>query len=240
MTKRLAPGPLSMRSIPLSLVLLFAFTSECFCQESWKVEVLKQAAPQAVAPEIRSVLGNQGFRIRDEQGQSHAEIWLRRAIPISGKPNGPKGAIQFPYLKEGELLGSLQFTDEGHDYRDQPITKGVYTLRYGLQPVNGDHLGVSTYRDYSLLLPASKDRSLKAPAKKQLEERSAESAGTSHPAVFIMLMAPEGASKTGASIIRDAEKDTWSVVLPLAFLVQGQGESLINPVRLVIDGAAQP
>ena len=52
----------------------------------------------------------------------------------------------------------LQFATEGHDYRDQPIAKGVYTMRYGLQPVNGDHLGVSTYRDYSLLLPAAKDR----------------------------------------------------------------------------------
>jgi len=138
------------------------------------------------------------------------------------------------------LLGVLQFTNEGHDYRDQSITKGVYTLRYGLQPVNGDHLGVSTYRDYSLLLPASKDKSLVAPARKQLEERSAESAGTSHPAVFIMLMAPEGASKTLASIVRDAEKGTWSVVLPLALTVKGQSESIVHPARLVIDGAAQP
>jgi hypothetical protein len=229
-----------MRPIHLSLLILAAFTDESFAQESWKVEVLKQPPPQAVAPEIRSVLRDQGFRIRDEQGQTHAEIWLRRAIPSSAKPSGPKGAIQYPFLKEGELLGSMQFTNEGHDYRDQSITKGVYTLRYGLQPVNGDHLGVSTYRDYSLLLPAAKDKSLAAPAQKQLEERSAESAGTSHPAVFIMLMAPEGASKTLASMIRDAEKDTWSVVLPLTLEVKGQSESVVLPVRLVVDGAAQP
>ena len=43
-------------------------------------------------------------------------------------------------------------------------------MRYGLQPVNGDHLGVSTYRDYSLVLPAAKDRSLALPPRKQLEE----------------------------------------------------------------------
>jgi hypothetical protein len=230
-----------MRSIHLSLLfLLSTFTNECFSQESWKVEVLKQPPPEAVAPEIRSVLGDQGFRILDEQGKTHAEIWLRRAIPSSDKPGEPKGAVQFPFLKEGELLGSLQFATEGHDYRDQSITKGVYTMRYGLQPVNGDHLGVSTYRDYSLLLPASKDRTLVAPSRKQLEERSAESAGTSHPAVFIMLMAPVGASKTAASIVRDAEKDTWSVVLPLTLRVKGQSESIVHPVRLVVDGAAQP
>jgi hypothetical protein len=229
-----------MRLIHVSLLLLSAFTTEAFAQESWKVEVLKQPPPQAVAPEIRTILGDRGFRIRDEQGQTHAEIWLRRAIPSSAKPSGPKGAIQYPFLKEGELLGSMQFTNEGHDYRDQTITKGIYTLRYGLQPVNGDHLGVSTYRDYSLLLPAAKDKSLEAPARKQLEERSAESAGTSHPAVFIMLAAPEGASKTLASMIHDAEKDTWSVVLPLSLDVKGQSELVVLPVRLVVDGAAQP
>jgi hypothetical protein len=230
-----------MRSIYLSLLLfLSTVTTECFSQESWKVEALKQPPPDAVAPEIRSLLGDQGFRILDEQGKAHAEIWLRRAIPSSDKPGEPRGAVQFPFLKEGELLGSLQFANEGHDYRDQSIAKGVYTMRYGLQPVNGDHLGVSTYRDYSLILPASKDRTVLAPARKQLEERSAESAGTSHPAVFIMLMAPAGASKTAASIIRDDEKDTWSVVLPLTLTLKGQSESIVHPVRLVIDGAAQP
>ena len=27
-------------------------------------------------------------------------------------------------------MGALQFVTEGHDYRDQPIAKGVYTIRY--------------------------------------------------------------------------------------------------------------
>lgn len=112
-------------SLSLSALLLIAFTAESFSQESWKVEVLKQPPPQAVAPEIRGLLAEQGFRIRDDQGQAHAEIWLRRGIPSSEKPSGPKGAIQFPFLKEGELLGALQFLNEGHDYRDQPISKGA-------------------------------------------------------------------------------------------------------------------
>ena len=124
------------------------------------------------------------------------------------------------------VVGVMQFATEGHDYRDQPIAKGVYTMRYGLQPVNGDHLGVSTYRDYSLLLPAAKDQSLALPPRKQLEERSAESAGTSHPAVFLLLAAPPESSKSAGSVIHDAEKNTWSVVLPLALQIKGQTELL--------------
>ena len=93
-------------------------------------------------------------------------------------------------------------------------------MRYGLQPVNGDHLGVSEYRDYILLLPAAKDKAVAAPTRKQLEERSAESAGTSHPASFLLLMAPSGA-KPEPAMIHDTEKETWSVVLPLRLQVKG-------------------
>jgi hypothetical protein len=219
------------------LLSFWAWGSVAAAQESIKVEALRQPPPSAVAPEVRGALPDQGVRIQDGQGRPFAAIWLRKAIPGSEKPAGPKGAVQFPFLADGELLGVLQFEVEGHDYRDQPIAMGVYTMRYGLQPVNGDHLGVSPYRDYVLLLPAAKDQAAAPPSRKQLEERSAEAAGTSHPASFLMLMAPQG-SRGESSAIHDAEKNTWSVVLPLSLQVKGQAEPMIYPVQLVVVGAA--
>ena len=47
--------------------------------------------------------------------EGDTEIWLRKATPGSEKPAGPKRAIQFPFLADGELLGVLQFATEGHD-----------------------------------------------------------------------------------------------------------------------------
>jgi hypothetical protein len=226
-----------MRSFCVSLFLLMGATAG-IAQESIKVSELKQPPPESIAAPIRNDLSGQGYRIQDDQGRTFADIWLRKAIPGSEKPGEPKGAILFPFLADGEVLGVLQFATEGHDYRDQPIAKGVYTMRYGLQPVNGDHLGVSTYRDYSLVLPAAKDRTLALPPRKQLEETSAESAGTSHPAAFLLLAAPPDSSKSGSTVIRDAEKNTWSVVLPLSLQVKGQSEIITYPVRLVIIGAA--
>jgi hypothetical protein len=217
--------------------LLGVMATGAFAQESLTVQARKQPPPSKVAPEILKVLDGPGYRIQDEKGEPYAEIWLRQATPGSDKPTGPKGAIQFPFLADGELLGVLEFGKEGHDYRDQPIAKGVYTMRYGLQPVNGDHLGVSTYRDYVLLLPAGKDNTLAAPKRKQLEERSAESAGTSHPASFLFLMAPPGA-KADPSMVRDAEKNLWSVVVPLRLQIKGAGEPIVYPVQLVVLGAA--
>lgn len=225
-----------MRPFLASIVLLTTFRAAAG-QESLKVEPRKQAPPSAVSTEIAGVLEGQSIRIQDEKGEPFAEIWLRRATPGSDKPSGPKGAIQFPFLADGELLGVLEFGREGHDYRDQPVPKGVYTMRYGLQPVNGDHLGVSTYRDYVLLLPATRDKGLPAPARKQLEERSAEAAGTNHPASFLLLLAPPGA-KPEPAVLRDADKDTWSVVLPLKLQPKEAAAPIVYPVQLIVVGVA--
>lgn len=226
-----------MTRLLLASIVLLAVSRGAGAQESLKVESRKQAPPTPVSTEITRVLEGQSIRIQDEKGEPFAEIWLRQATPGSAKPSGPKGAIQFPFLADGELLGVLEFGQEGHDYRDQPIPKGVYTMRYGLQPVNGDHLGVSTYRDYVLLLPATKDKALAPPARKQLEEHSAESAGTNHPASFLLLMAPPG-SKPEPGVLRDADKDTWSVILPLRLQAKGAGEPIVYPVQLIVVGVA--
>jgi hypothetical protein len=226
-----------MRAIVVALVSCL-LGSAASAQDSIKVEPRKRQPPASVAAEVQSALVSQSVRIQDGEGKPFGEIWLRQAIPSSEKPAGAKGAIQFPFLNDGELLGVLEFATEGHDYRDQPIAKGVYTMRYGLQPVNGDHLGVSTYRDYVLLLPASKDKSLAAPTRKQLERGSAEAAGTSHPASFLLLLAPTD-SKPDPAVIHDEEHSTWSVILPLRLQVKGEnGPPMTYPVQLVVVGAA--
>jgi hypothetical protein len=223
-----------------AILLAFALTPmNVWAQESYKVEVLKQAPPEELSGAIRGVLDAQGYRIVDDQGKSYAEFWLRKATPAQGKPAGPKGAILFPILQEGELLGALRFPGEGRDYRDQAIEKGVYTLRYGLQPVNGDHLGVSPYRDYALLLPAAKDTALAAIPRKKLEEGSAESAGTSHPAVLMLLTAPDaGQAKGEPTLIHDEAKNTWGAVVPLSLAVKGESAAVTLPVQLIVVGAA--
>jgi hypothetical protein len=225
-----------MQSIGPALFVSLALASFDTAQTSMKVEALKEAPPAALGGTIRGVLNTRGYRIFDESGNPFVDIWLRKSIPTSAKPAGQKGTIQFPFLSEGELLGACQFVAEGHDYRDQEIPKGCYTLRYGLQPVNGDHLGVSPFRDYALLLPAAKDNSLDLPPRKQLEERSAEAAGTSHPAVLMLLSSPADELKKAPTMVRDSEKNTWSAALQVDLLVKGQSESLAYPVRLMVVG----
>ena len=206
-------------------------------QESYKVEVLKEGPPAALAGEFKEALSGSGYRVVDDQGKSYAEFWLRKAVPATKKPAGPEGAILFPVLAEGELLGALRFPGEGHDYRDQTIAKGIYTLRYGLQPVNGDHLGVSTFRDYVLLVPAAKDKSVADLPPKRLEQQSAESAGTSHPAVLMLLAAPAGSTAEPA-MVHDETLNTWGAVIPLNLAVKGESSAVTLPVQLILVGMA--
>lgn len=217
----------------LAASLMIAASSSVSAQ-TYKVEEIEAAPPSEVAPEVASALGSKAYRISDEGGEPLAEIWLRKAIPASEKPGEAQGAIQFPFLAEGELLGVARLlSDNVGDYRDQVIDDGVYTIRYGLLPVNGDHLGVSPFRDYVLLLLAESDKSVEALSRKTMEKESMEAAGTSHPASFSMLAAPADAK---VSMSHDEENDAWSVVIPLDLAVPGESEPVRHPVSVIVIG----
>ena len=104
--------------------------------------------------------------------------------------------------------------------------------------MNGDHLGVSPYRDYALLLPAAKDKTLGDLAQKLLHDESAESAGTSHPAILMLLEAPASAPKGEPSMVHDEEKNTWGVVSTLNLVPKGETAAAPLPVQLVVIGVA--
>lgn len=223
------------RALLLALALAVTSRATAARAEDFRIEPLKDAPPATLAAPVRESLHAEGFRVLDDKGKVYAELWLRKVTPASEKPGGPKGTVQFPFLGEGELLGALRFPGEGRDNRDQSITKGVYTLRYGLQPVNGDHLGVSPYRDYALLLPAAKDTALAAVARKPLEERSSESAGTSHPAIWLLSTPPVSVTSAPA-MAHDEEKNTWGAVVPLSLEVKGaSGVTSLN-IQLIVNG----
>jgi hypothetical protein len=200
--------------------------------------VLKEGPPAALAPAIKGELAPAAYRIVDSSGKPYADLWLRKATPASGKPNGPSGTIQFPVLAEGTLVGAIRYGSEGQDFRDQAIPPGVYTVRFGLQPQNGAHLGKSPFRDYFLLLPAAKDTSPELLAKKPLDERSAEAAGTTHPACLELLAATEPAKADDPKMVNDQEKNTWALVIPVPLAVKGDASPATLDMQVIVSGAS--
>lgn len=203
--------------------------------DTYKIAKLADAPPAGLTAEVKKTLGGDGYRISDPSGKPLVDLWLRQGAPASGKPEGPKAAVLYPVLAEGELIGAAKIQGELHDYRDQPIKPGVYTLRYALQPINGAHLGVSTYRDYALLVPADKDKTLDPPSQKELQEKSAESAGTSHPAVLLMQPPPEK-PPAGPELVHDETLNTWGAVVNLPLSIKGESSKAVMPVHLVVVG----
>jgi hypothetical protein len=138
--------------------------------------------PSEVAPAIAQALQKNGTRI-SSNGAAYCEIWFR-----TEKPSGPKSteeSVTLPLIPQGALLGVIRFDGTGADRRGQNIKAGVYTLRYSIMPVNGDHQGAAPQRDFLLLTPAADDRDLNStPGFDALVAMSRKASGTPHPAVL--------------------------------------------------------
>jgi hypothetical protein len=218
--------------------LLVGLSSVPVLAQELKVEVLKEPAPEAVATPIRQTLEAQGYRVFQD-GKPLVDVWLRKAVPASSKPEGAKGSVLYPFLKEGEVVGAARYAAEGQDYRDQIIAPGTYTLRYGLRLDDGNHANVSPYKDYFLLLPAAKDTTMTVPDAKALQKASAGASGTTHPAVLNLALPPGKTASASAPTLTHEEMDNiWGVVVPLNVAVAGGGESTSVPLNLVVVGAS--
>jgi hypothetical protein len=87
-------------------------------------------------------------------------------------------------VPEGTLIGAVKLHADGRDIRGRPLKAGVYTLRYGIQPVTDDHFGVSPFRNFLLLAPAGADTDPASRAHDAMVELSAQTLGGKHPAVL--------------------------------------------------------
>jgi hypothetical protein len=180
--------------------------------------------PPEVAPGIARALEKPGFQI-SSNGAAYCEIWLRASLPSS--PASQKQNVALPNvtlgnIPQGALVGVIRFDAGGSDRRGQSIQAGVYTLRYGLMPMNGDHQGAAPQRDFLLLTPAAEDRDLKAaPDFDALVAMSRKASHTSHPAVLSFWKA--ASDSPGFSQKGDTDWVLESTVggTPIAIIVAG-------------------
>src|SRR5207249_6531385 len=97
-----------------------------------------------------------------------------------------KAGLKYAHLEETTVVGAVKFPEMWIDYRKQKIKPGVYTLRLGLQPMDGDHQGTAPFNDFLLLAPADKDKTTDALDPKELQALSAKAAGRKHPGVMLL------------------------------------------------------
>ena len=183
--------------------------------------------PAGLPATLSAVLAQPGHRVTRD-GKVLAEIWLRSAAPPSGGVNEGALSVEYGALASSALVGLVRFPEAWIDYREIEIPAGVYTMRYWVQPADGDHMGVSQYRDFLMLSPVSDDPEPEAVYEQEpLLALSQKASGKTHPAVICLWpIAEEPAG--GAAITRnDLDQLTLAVKGPdrvYGFVLEGHGD----------------
>ncbi len=145
------------------------------------------AAPEGLSAEIAKVLDAQGYQVVGPKG-AVVEVWFAKDIAVK---DGFKSSLAQLYpFTTGQLIGAMRVTKGGDftDFRNQQLKAGVYTLRYGLQPSDGNHVGTSETSDFLLALPSASDEKPDSVSSPQtLARLSAKAAGATHPTIFSLM-----------------------------------------------------
>ena len=139
-----------------------------------KVTPLPETSPSQIAPAIAALLQQSG--IKAIVGGATLDIWWAQAIALT--VDGPGWSS----VESGTLVGAMRVSGSYKEIRGKVVAPGVYTLRYGLQPQNGDHLGISTFREFLVVSPAAVDTDPKVLGFDGVVALSKQVIGTSHPA----------------------------------------------------------
>jgi len=192
------------------------------------VEPLKDSAPVELAEAQRRMLAPTGHRVL-RAGQPLIDLWFRNAVPTA-EPRQGKG-ILYGALVPGSFIAAGRIHDGASDFKGQKIAPGLYTLRYAVQPDDGDHQDVTESRDFLLLCDAAADATPGDLDEKTLRTISARINGKKHPSV-LYLTGRKGGSRprvtTQSSPLRTVlEVDvsgTGGTTLALAIVVDGKAE----------------
>jgi hypothetical protein len=130
--------------------------------------------PAGLAAPVAAKLAPGG--VRAAVGANTLAFWWVKELPIKSPA--------WSEMPEGTLVGAVKIEKDFRDIRGRVIKGGTYTLRYGIQPSNGDHLGVSPFREFLLLSPAAQDADPAPRSHDALTDLSKQSIGGSHPAVW--------------------------------------------------------
>jgi hypothetical protein len=146
------------------------------------LKVVEKEPPKEIGESIRKVLETKAIQLLQGDKPIY-ELWFRKDVPLKSKPETPAKGLQS--LDEVTLLGVAVVAVPRRDYKDNEILPGPYTIRFSLQPQDGDHLGTSEFPFFAVLIPAKSDSALDAiKTYKAMVKASGKGTATGHPVVL--------------------------------------------------------
>jgi hypothetical protein len=185
------------------------------------------ALPAELPATLGAVLTQPGHRVAMD-GEVLAEIWLRSAAPPTGGVNEGALSVEYGALASSAFVGVVHFPAPWIDYRETEVPAGTYTMRYWVQPADGDHMGVSQYRDFVMLCPAAEDADPDTVYEQEpLMALSEKASGKTHPAVIALF--PIAEEPAGGAVVtsNDLGQPMLAVKGPdrvYGFVLEGHGD----------------
>jgi hypothetical protein len=219
------------RLVAFSVASYLALSVGAFAQGTYKIQATQGLPGGDVSQAIQGTLQPEGESLLDSSGKTLCEVWLRKQLAPAANPDSAANVL-YGKIAQGSLVGVIHFPEATKDFRGQAIKAGYYTLRYELVPEDGNHMGVSQYRDFLLLVPAAKDTDDTKPVTfTDAIKLSRDSTDTGHPGVMLMDSVSDS-NKTFPAVFQDYSQN-WAlqmqatlgsggVKLPLAIVLVGQ------------------
>lgn len=198
--------PLIIPSV-LMVVLMSAPASRA--EAPFDVDQQKVAVPEGFDESIRKLMPEEAYQLSAD-GKVVATIWIRDEVPALAATSRQFRTKRLDYraVSHSEMVGVIQIDQIWSDFRKQRIKPGLYTLRVGFQPQDGDHMGTAPFNDFLLLLPAAKDTDPELIDVREMHEISGVAVGGTHPGV--MLMFPNSKPEEKPSLV-DQGDDIWTL-----------------------------
>jgi hypothetical protein len=154
----------------------------------FSVKVTEKEPPKEVGEAIRKMLQPKAVQVLNGNTPLF-EFWLSSEVPLKSKPAAADKALEA--IPETTVLGVVTVGNGQRDYKDNEVAAGVYTMRFGLQPQDGDHLGTADFAYFALLIQAKNDvRPDGFATAKAMVKASSHGTASEHPVVLSLRPAP--------------------------------------------------
>jgi len=146
------------------------------------VKMADKQPPNDIDATIRSLLQTRAIQVVSGDKPLY-ELWLVKEVSPQSKPASPAKALEA--VKQATLLGVVSVPAAKRDYRDDELAPGAYTMRFALQPQDGNHSGSAEFPYFAVLVPAKLDTKPDGIKDyKDLVKISAKETSTDHPVVM--------------------------------------------------------
>ena len=156
------------------------------------------------------------------RGDNRLDFWWLQSLPLDTAPTGQPSWSNVP---DGALVGAVRIEKGITDIRGVPVKAGVYTLRFALQPQNGDHMGVSPFREFLLVSPAADDQTPDPAGYKGAVALAKKTVGKSHPAA--LALDPPMASEPAGTVTTNDDGHK-GVVFTVQAMLQGKAAGALS------------